>query len=440
MRGHSTIVAWWASARGVAVVFGVALVGVLYFAPKAASSYDGTVMAQVAVSMATHGTPLVHPFDPYGLNTPYSGYGLGTSVFMAAFYKVGAIVGSDPNRALALTNSFLFAATVAAVFVLLRRRRFTPSTVVVTTLLFAIGTPLLAYAASDFSEPGVALMVALALIGLDGSEGSRPLAPLGVGASIGAAVLIRSDSVLLVALPVLVALWWLSARRWRPVALAVGTASPFIAVWLAYNQARFDSPLSSGYKLQTFSHPLLKGLYGLALSPGRGLFIYVPLLILALAVLPFQRGGNLVLGVLALAMLALRMGFYARWYSWFGGDSWGPRFMVPILPAFAPLVAEGIWRWRRNPLVYLAATASVAMSVIGLLVVTNHLPLTYREPQADPIQDAIPIAQGPDGVAERLMRRMTSSAFVNATDDTMFDWSRFPARHKPEPPQAPQEK
>jgi len=38
-------------------------------------------------------------------------------------------------------------------------------------------------------------------------------------------------------------------------------------------------------------------------------------------------------------LFVVRLLFYARWWAWYGGNSWGPRFLVPVLPAFAPVIA-----------------------------------------------------------------------------------------------------
>lgn len=219
----------------------------------------------------------------------------------------------------------------------------------------------------------------------------------------------------------------LSDRRLRSLGFAALGVAPFIAIWMAYNAARFGSPTSSGYKVQPFSHPFLSGLYGLALSPGRGVFVYVPLILVGIASVPSARGRTRVFGLLAVTLLAVRRIFYARWWSWYGGDSWGPRFMIPAMPAFAIPVADGLTRWVRSPFVHLAVLASLTMSVVGFLVAVGSVALPYGQAPFDfrKLNPVPPRARG-----EYLVHEWTSRRYVDATDRIMFDWSRFPARSR----------
>ena len=259
-------------------------------------------------------------------------------------------------------------------------------------------------------------MVALVVLGLDCVSREAPYASLGVGAAVGGAVLFRTDSLVLIAVPVAGALLVLSRRRLRDASLFVLGALPCIVVWIWYNVARFGSPFTGGYRYQGFSHPFLQGLYGLTFSPGRGIFIYAPLVIVGLAVVPALRGTDRILGVLAAVLLVLRVLFYARWWVWHGGSVWGPRFLVPVLPALAPAIAASLRRWSRSRWLAAATAVTVAMSLIGVWVTTR--------PELNPY------VGGPvkPGSAKQIMAEFTSPSYVRSTDNTMFDWSLFPFR------------
>ncbi len=92
---------------------------------------------------------------------------------------------------------------------------------------------------------------------------------------------------------------------------------------------------------------------GSAVHPGRGLFLYAPIVLAALLAAP-RLGWParlLCFGVpLELVLVS------ARWYGWHGGSCWGPRYLVPILPL---LVAPAVLAPRR-----LAA----ALLILGALV------------------------------------------------------------------------
>lgn len=416
----------WSRPAAAALVFATAFAITAPFAARRQPSYDGFIMTQVAISIGEDGTPLVHPIDRFGLNFPYSGYGIGNSVVMAGLYKVAVSADIDPIKPMRLANPLIYAATVTAVFVMLRRRGHPRGRVVLVTSLIAVGTPLFHYAIVDLSEPGVALAIALSLICLDASVGSR-WGPYGLGLSCGLAVLFRSDSWLVVVLPMLVGAWIFGDRRLRPLgSVCLGLLPPGIA-WAAYNEARFGSLTSSGYHHQPFSHPILTGLYGLIASPGHGIFVYVPLLIVAIAAVLFATGSARTVGAIATAMLMLRLVLYSRWWSWYGGNSWGPRFMVPVLPAFAPAIADAFERWRRRWFTLLASVCTLAMGIVGFAVATGALPFVYSQASRNFDEvDRLPVRQK----ASYIVGQWTSDAFVDATDSIMFDWSRFPARRR----------
>jgi hypothetical protein len=315
-----------------------------------------------------------------------------------------------------VADALMVGATAAVIFETLRRRGVSPRLTLLTTGLLVVGSPLLAYATTDFSEPGVALMVALVVWGLDGVAREAKYAALGVGAAVGGAVLFRTDSLVLVAVPVAGALLALSRRRRRDACLFALGALPFIVVWIWYNVARFGSPFTGGYRYQGFSHPFFQGVYGLTLSPGRGIFIYAPLVIVALVIVPTLRGTDRVLGVLAAVLITVRVLFYAKWWAWSGGSVWGPRFLVPALPALAPAIAAALQRRPRSRWLAAAAAVTVSMSLIGLWVM--------RHPEVNPY------VGGPvePGSAQQVMAQFTSPSYVKRTDATMFDWSLFPFR------------
>lgn len=93
-----------------------------------------------------------------------------------------------------------------------------------------------------------------------------------------------------------------------------------------------------------FAYPFVLGVLAILFSFGRGLMFYMPGLLLWLS----RRTRELVPGRrLVLLMLLYVTGlvlFYAKWWSWNGGTSWGPRyFLFAALPA-SLFVASRIWR------------------------------------------------------------------------------------------------
>ena len=132
-------------------------------------------------------------------------------------------------------------------------------------------------------------------------------------------------------------------------------------------------PLES---FESFSTPLLLGLTGLLVSPGKGLLWYVPLLWLALLGLSkWSRRRRLPDFLLATASLLAPIVLYALWYDWPGGRAWGPRMVVVTMPAVAMLALPALdglvqgtaSRWARW-VTGLLLGVSVAVQVPAVLV------------------------------------------------------------------------
>jgi len=107
---------------------------------------------------------------------------------------------------------------------------------------------------------------------------------------------------------------------------------PGLAMILLHNYLRFGSPFNNGYDQEQFSTPLWQGLGGLLFSPGKSLFLYSPVLLaLPFAVGRFWRRARAEASLFGLISGATLL-YYSLWWAWEGGWSWGPRFLVPLLP------------------------------------------------------------------------------------------------------------
>ena len=114
---------------------------------------------------------------------------------------------------------------------------------------------------------------------------------------------------------------------------------------LVYNAIAFDNPFEQGYGSKPFATPVLEGLYGLLLSPSRGVLIYTPYLVFATAALAlaWRRPGQVArrlrgLGITAAATLVL----YATYTEWWGGRVFGARFLDDLAPILFAALAWGI--------------------------------------------------------------------------------------------------
>ena len=105
-----------------------------------------------------------------------------------------------------------------------------------------------------------------------------------MGLGVGLAVACRPVDAVLAA-GFVAALWLVRPRAlgWMVVAAAVP-----VALLALYQWRVFGSPLATGYGAEAaygWSAPLGRGIPGLLLSPGRGLFVHAPILLLSVVAL-----------------------------------------------------------------------------------------------------------------------------------------------------------
>tara|TARA_B100000953_G_scaffold234608_1_gene196008 strand:+ start:121 stop:1095 length:975 start_codon:yes stop_codon:yes gene_type:complete len=152
-----------------------------------------------------------------------------------------------------------------------------------------------------------------------------------------------------------------------PFALAVG-------VWMWYNASRFGHPFDTGLLRDPnvrFDSSFFVGLYGLLASPGRALFLYAPITLvglLALKRLAMQdRSTALLFGLQILILTSL----IAKMHQWDGGESYGPRYLVPLLPYLTVPIAVLFplgQRAVRRRILFTTLALSVLVQLPGVLV------------------------------------------------------------------------
>lgn len=261
-------------------------------------------------------------------------YPLGQPLLAVPFYWIGRIAGGAASPATRLFIKMLPALAMAGAGALLYEwsaRMWGARKALGLTALLAFATPAAVYARLFFAEAVIALCLLLGFRWL--SIGRGAWVALG-GLALGWAVWTREGAA--AALPAATLYLLLQGRTWRERFSSlgwwgVGLGIP-LSLLLWHNTYRFGSPFLHGYQGEAFNTPLLEGILGLLISPGRGLVWYAPPVLLALpgGVSLWQRDRKLVLMVAVL--FAGYLALYGRWWAWDGGWAWGPRFLVPMIP------------------------------------------------------------------------------------------------------------
>jgi hypothetical protein len=164
---------------------------------------------------------------------------------------------------------------------------------------------------------------------------------------------------------------------------------PKLAIWLTiacllvsliplYNWMRFGSPMDTGYAKfdmkdgGPFATPLMTGLIGNLVSPGKSLFLYTPLLLACPIALLYSevRARLRPLAGLIIITLCLHLYIYSKSTYWGGDMGWGNRYHVSILPlALIPvalLFASHAGTLAARRVTMALAIASMSVQLIGL--------------------------------------------------------------------------
>jgi hypothetical protein len=339
--------------------------------------YDGEIMYRVSESIVLrHSLQIVDPI--YHANQPYGAYAIGLSLLMVPLVALGAAILHDPRVLVTLLEPATAAATVVLLNLLLVELGCSWKRSLLISFSYAFGTLAWYYSGVLFTEPVIALCLVGGVLSLRyyQHQGQRRWLLI-AGALTAVAVLMRWDSALLVAAPIglygLVAIIrWPGTMPRRALDLGMLGAPMIIAaaVNLAYDLFRFHDALGGPYKADPlgFSTPLANGLFGIWLSPGVGLFVYTPILLMSvIAWRGFYRRWPTE-AVLILGLFLLRSAFFGRYWAWEGGATWGPRHLVPLIPLLlVPIAFLPRKRWLEVGAVALG-TVGVLIQVLGQLV------------------------------------------------------------------------
>lgn len=261
-----------------------------------------------------------------------------------------------------LWTGLLTALTAGLLWLSAVRLGYSDRTGMILGLLFGLGTIAWPYATHFFGEPLSALSLLLvfySILAYRSTGRARWMWLAGLGAALTIGTVVAHVALLLV----LGAYWLMGDFTGAPqrtgsqrqnilgrISAGVGFVTPLLIaglLLLAYNFLRFGNAFDTGYHFDSgegFTTSALTGAWGLLVSPYRGVFWHTPLLIAAMLAFPAFLRRHITEAAVILALSLLLIGLYSRWWMWWGGFAWGPRFLVPLTPfwilTLAPTVEQ----------------------------------------------------------------------------------------------------
>ncbi|MBL7995468.1 hypothetical protein JNM05_08850 [bacterium] len=296
----------------------------------------------------------------------YIGGGIGYTLLSVPFYSLGKLVITIfpipeihqifiLKGFFSLTNQFVCAMIGVLFFMFCRRVGYSPKLSFFLTAALLFTTNLFPYAKSSMREPLLTLCLLAAAYGMFVFKGEKKTSYLHL---TGFAIfyMLNTKISFAVLLPVLAVYFMLiydsslfvsfrlmgfkilfrKKAFWRDGLILMGWVVAAFMVIGVYNYIQFGSLFSSGYtnKPQPFNNPLWRGIHGLLFSSGKSFFLYASITVLFLWAAPrwikSHAKESVFFSMLFLVMLVL----HAKYFAWAGDGSWGPRYLIPVIPFF----------------------------------------------------------------------------------------------------------
>lgn len=357
---------------------------------------DGIVRHHVLENLATTGNLDVPAefsggFAMRGTNGKYyDPHELGDVLVRLPFYWTGKRLGA-PEFLLSLPGPLALALAGLLFFRLARLAGHNQRTALILTLLLGLCTQFLPESKSPFSHSLETLFCLAAFYQAYGFflDGQAPRLGL-AGLALACAFLVRTTSILMW-IPILyftvlrLRIEGDHYRIGRAVKLGILlllSFAPLSSISLWYNHHRFGCIFTTGYarwaefhQINNFGNPLWKGILGLLVSPGKGVFFYCPIVLLSICVgkrfWVRRKELSTAFTLLVVAYLLL-LGKYTAWH---GDCAWGPRYLTVLLPYL--MLPLGVWiedsltsSWKRSVLLATAAL-SFLVQVAGICIDMN---------------------------------------------------------------------
>lgn len=368
-------------------------------------SVDGIVMFHYAKSLLFQRSLVMNPPVVWGQEFTVSHWPIGLTLAYMPFlwllvklpwlssnriikipYEAGVDFSNkyfnDPAYQYAsLLHPLVTAISAVLVFELGRLLGLSNKKSIAAALVFGLASPAAVYTRFDYAQPLASMFILAAVVCVMKARGGSRLLLLLGGAAAGLAVLTRPETLIIPGLPLCLVVytitpardgqnrWFSGVRLINLLRFGIPLLLGVLAV-LWWNDLRFGSWTDTGYSGEINRFVLLwdrflPALVANLVSPGRGIFIFFPLSLLSVAGIFSLGRRDPWSGWLLGTVIAGSWLMYSAWYQWAAGISWGPRFLIPLMPYLAVLSWFSLDALKiRNPRI--KGTIWLGLALLGL--------------------------------------------------------------------------
>lgn len=376
------------------ITFTVYVIGINSLPPK--SSNEWAHYAIVDAISRHHGLEIEHSIlwhlhqDVIQVNGKcYSVVAPGAAFLAIPLFLVGLILGL-PQQFVLLYSVVCTALTATLIFHFSRLLGSGSKTSFLTGFTYGFGTLAWTYSKTFSAHPTSALILTLATYILASKVLRRARDDRSFfvsGALFGLAFLVENQNAIFL-FPALLYLFSTldRSRLKKAVPILLAGFSLTGASMLLYNYVLFtdlfvfpESIYRGGSLLESLNAPICRSLPELLYEPSKGILYLSPVLMFSIPgfILLWQqkfRSETLFLASLFIVDLA----FFSKWYAWYGGVCYGPRFLVSVIPFLIIPLSKVFDKFYRRHLFWVMFTPafiwSITTAAVGFLGRPMHTP------------------------------------------------------------------
>ena len=295
-----------------------------------------------------------------------------------------------------MTNAFFGAVFITTLYLFIRTFKLPENESLLLALALFVSSNLLPYTKHGFAHMMFIAFMWLAFYCIRLYAVHQQSRYISLAAISYSVVLLTYNPTYVLVFPAL-AVYYLLSLPWKTLPLPVvfkrialdvlvGGLSilPFVLTYVWFNSVRFGGATATGYGAGNISAPplppafaLYEGLWGLLFSPGKSVFLFSPILLslvlfwhkLKKEYMPEIIAGALQFFIYLFFIASLVAG--EDHYTWHGEASFGPRYLLPVLPfalLLAALIYTQISRLQRNLIFWPIVLCGLFIQIVGVSI------------------------------------------------------------------------